>query len=121
MAPDKHWPSTCKLRYVPLVDVVAGGDGYRVKSGESLESIAAAHGCSWRDIVMTNFGTEEIVGVRDYLRDQHGWEARRAMAFDAGSEFVEGDTLRLMLPPAPAPRPAAKRRFKLRARRFPKK
>ncbi|MFO0552068.1 MAG: LysM peptidoglycan-binding domain-containing protein [Polyangiaceae bacterium] len=49
---------------------------HRVRTGESLDSVAKAHGMTWQELAKFNFGTDDPRKINEALRDQVGCTRR---------------------------------------------
>ncbi len=89
---------------------------YRVRTGDTLESLAASLGCTWQEIARLNWGTDDREHVDWYLEHYVGCTERR------GDERVFSDTDQpgvIALPRHPVSHAKRIRRDPLRVCRFP--
>lgn len=71
-------PQTHMKRYIRsgLPTVGRQAQDYRVKDGDSLESVAAANGLTWQELAQFNFGTAVPTAVNEHLRREVGCTKR---------------------------------------------
>jgi hypothetical protein len=89
---------------------------HRVRGGESLESLAGECGCTWQDLAVLNFGTEDPDEVNWYLENYVGC-TKKAGALYGFCDSDEPGIIRL--PKRLEPTPKRARCGVIYVRRFP--
>ena len=65
---DKSVPAEASQSLIPTGDLrIAEIDEHKVQTGETLESLAAAHGMSWQELTLFNWGTSTPTEINEHL------------------------------------------------------
>jgi outer membrane protein OmpA-like peptidoglycan-associated protein len=74
---------------MPKPDTIAEIEEHRVKTGETLQSLASAAGITWQELAKFNWGTDVPAQINERIRDEVGStrkDARGNFIFDSADE-----------------------------------